>query len=212
MNLLSKLFGKGEQAAEKAPSIEEFVLLIRVYFQGTMAVNLGITNLNFVPDLALFKRMLKIATQGNKLGLAEKSRARKVLMQDYGLPEKFFRELDGSIKKNCRTQNDIQSYYIVFQGFCTDLFTLVGDLGRWKMLVPRYWKGVLRSLTQKMVHDILVKTDWKEDSVRKKTADVRKYRQMLGLSEAWISEFVFQIVLLAKKQKKNSVEEDEKEK
>ena len=56
-----------------------------------MAVNLGISNLNILPDMALFKRMLKIPTQNNKLGVAEKSRVRKVLMQDYGLPESFFK-------------------------------------------------------------------------------------------------------------------------
>ena len=56
-----------------------------------MAVNLGITNLNMLADMALFKRMLKIPTQNNKLGVAEKSRVRKVLMEDYGLSEAFFK-------------------------------------------------------------------------------------------------------------------------
>ena len=30
-------------------------------------------------------------------------------MQDYGLNENFFKEIDASVKRNCRTQNDIQS-------------------------------------------------------------------------------------------------------
>ena len=54
-----------------------------------MAVNLGITNLNMLADMALFKRMLKIPTQNNKLGVAEKSRVRKVLMEDYGAKRGF---------------------------------------------------------------------------------------------------------------------------
>ena len=41
-------------------SVEEFVTLIRVYYQAVMAVQLGITNLNILNDMALFKRMLKI--------------------------------------------------------------------------------------------------------------------------------------------------------
>ena len=68
-----------------------------------MAVNLGITNLNMLADMALFKRMLKIPTQNNKLAVAEKSRVRKVLMEDYGLSEAFFKEIDSSVKKNCKT-------------------------------------------------------------------------------------------------------------
>ena len=76
MNFISKLFKKNVSEAEEAGkgSVEEFVSLIRVYYQAVMAVNLGITNLNMLADMALFKRMLKIPTQNNKLGVAEKSR------------------------------------------------------------------------------------------------------------------------------------------
>ena len=78
MNFISKLFKKNVSEAEEAGkgSVEEFVSLIRVYYQAVMAVNLGITNLNMLADMALFKRMLKIPTQNNKLGVAEKSRVR----------------------------------------------------------------------------------------------------------------------------------------
>ena len=113
MNFISKLFKKKEEEETEVVSkgsVEEFVTLIRVYYQAVMAVQLGITNLNILNDMALFKRMLKIPTQNNKLGIAEKSRSRKILMQEYGLNENFFKEIDASIKKNCRTQNDIKSY------------------------------------------------------------------------------------------------------
>ena len=36
-------------------------------------------------------------------------------MQDYGLNESFFKEIDSSVKRNCRTQNDIQSYLFMYQ-------------------------------------------------------------------------------------------------
>ena len=113
MNFISKLFKKKEEETEVVSkgSVEEFVTLIRVYYQAVMAVQLGITNLNILNDMALFKRMLKIPTQNNKLGIAEKSRSRKILMQEYGLNENFFKEIDASIKKNCKTQNDIKSYF-----------------------------------------------------------------------------------------------------
>ena len=96
MGFFSKLFKKNKPEVEENTTkgtVEEFVSLIRVYYQASMAVNLGISNLNILPDMALFKRMLKIPTQNNKLGVAEKSRVRKVLMQDYGLPESFSRRL-----------------------------------------------------------------------------------------------------------------------
>ena len=69
MNFISKLFKKKEEETEVVSkgSVEEFVTLIRVYYQAVMAVQLGITNLNILNDMALFKRMLKIPTQNNKL-------------------------------------------------------------------------------------------------------------------------------------------------
>ena len=114
MSFLSKLFKKNtpETTEETTKgSVEEFVSLIRVYYQAVMAVNLGVTNLNMLADMALFKRMLKIPTQNNKLGVAEKARVRKVLMQDYGLNETFFKEIDSSVRRCCKTQNDIKTYF-----------------------------------------------------------------------------------------------------
>ena len=75
MSFISKLFKKNESEMPEEQvkgSVEEFVSLVRVYYQAVMAVNLGITNLNMLADMALFKRMLKIPTQNNKLGVAEK--------------------------------------------------------------------------------------------------------------------------------------------
>ena len=141
MGLLSKLSKKRDDAIEQAQNnVEEFVTLVRVYYESVMAVNLGITNLNFVPDLAVFKRMLKIATQNGKLGVAEKSRVRKILMQEYGLNDNFFKTIDSSVKKCCKNQQDIKSYYILFQGFSNDLLTLTGNMMQWKFQLPLFIK------------------------------------------------------------------------
>ena len=78
--------------------------------------------------------------QNNKLGVAEKSRVRKVLMEDYGLSEAFFKEIDSSVKKNCKNQNDIKTYFFMFQGFCNDLFNLLGNLMQWKFRMRRSLK------------------------------------------------------------------------
>ena len=55
MSFISKLFKKKEETEAIAKgSVEEFVTLIRVYYQAVMAVQLGITNLNILNDMALF--------------------------------------------------------------------------------------------------------------------------------------------------------------
>mgnify|MGYP000614266794 CR=1 FL=1 len=203
------LFGlfKKKSDETKVGNVEDFISLTRVYFQSVIATNLGITNIRFLPDVANFKRLFKVATQGGKLGLAEKSASRKMLMQDYGISESFFKEIDTSIKKNCRTQNDVQAYLFMYQGFSSDLMMLMGNLMQWKFRMPAIFKKALRSMTEKTVHDVCTKTVWKADDVHKTAAAVRQYKERLGFSEQWMSEYVYNIVLLAKKEPKHKDEE-----
>ncbi len=208
MSIFANLFKKQADAdAKVVGNVEDFVSLTRVYFQSVIAVNLGITNIRFLPDVANFNRLFKVATQGGKLGLAEKSASRKMLMQDYGISESFFKEIDTSIKKNCRTQNDVQAYLFMYQGFSSDLMMLMGNLMQWKFRMPAIFKKALRSMTEKTVHDVCTKTVWKADDVHKTAAAVRQYKERLGFSEQWMSEYVYNIVLLAKKEPKHKDEE-----
>ena len=208
MSIFANLFKKQADAdAKVVGNVEDFVSLTRVYFQSVIAVNLGITNIRFLPDVANFKCLFKVATQGGKLGLAEKSASRKMLMQDYGISESFFKEIDTSIKKNCRTQNDVQAYLFMYQGFSSDLMMLMGNLMQWKFRMPAIFKKALRSMTEKTVHDVCTKTVWKADDVHKTAAAVRQYKERLGFSEQWMSEYVYNIVLLAKKEPKHKDEE-----
>ena len=208
MSIFANLFKRQADAdAKVVGNVEDFVSLTRVYFQSVIAVNLGITNIRFLPDVANFKRLFKVATQGGKLGLAEKSASRKMLMQDYGISESFFKEIDTSIKKNCRTQNGVQAYLFMYQGFSSDLMMLMGNLMQWKFRMPAIFKKALRSMTEKTVHDVCTKTVWKADDVHKTAAAVRQYKERLGFSEQWMSEYVYNIVLLAKKEPKHKDEE-----
>ena len=208
MSIFANLFKRQADAdAKVVGNVEDFVSLTRVYFQSVIAVNLGITNIRFLPDVANFKRLFKVATQGGKLGLAEKSASRKMLMQDYGISESFFKEIDTSIKKNCRTQNDVQAYLFMYQGFSSDLMMLMGNLMQWKFRMPAIFKKALRSMTEKTVHDVCTKTVWKADDVHKTAAAVRQYKERLGFSELCMSEYVYKIVLLAKKEPKHKDEE-----
>ncbi len=205
MSLFSKLFKKKEtedNTLTDKGSVEEFVSLIRVYYQAVIAVQLGITNLNVLSDMALFKRMLKIPTQNNKLGIAERSRSRKILMQEYGLNEEFFKEIDASIKKNCRTPNDIKSYFIMYQGFNSDLFSLLESLMQWKFRFSMLVKKLLYAQTQKTIHEILTRSEWKEVSTQKVAWRIRKYQETLGYSEQWMTDFVYNVVLMAKEDAK----------
>ena len=204
MSIFSKLFGK-KQAEEETPRVggmEDFMTLIRVYYQAVMATNIGISNINFLPDMAVFKRTLKVPTQNNKLGIAEKSKCKKMLIEIYGLPDGFFKEIDASIKKNVRNVNDVKTYLFMFQGFSQDLMMLIGNLMQWKFRLPGTFKKLLRGMTEKTVHDILNKPSWKDESVHKTCVAIRKYQHALGYSEPWINEYVYNIVLLAKKEPK----------
>lgn len=202
MSIFSKLFGKKTaEETETVGGIEDFMTLIRVYYQATMAANLGITNLGFLPDMAAFKRSLKIPTQNNKLGVGEKSRCKKMLTQIYGMSDDFYKEIDASIKKNCRNVNDIRNYLFMFQGFSNDLMMVIGNKMQWKFRLPGFMKKALYTLTEKTVDEVLNKDSWKDDSVRLTCLNVRKYQRALGYSQKWMTEYAHRIVTLAKKEK-----------
>ena len=206
MSIFSKLFGKNKDNSQtKAGGMEDFMLLIRVYYQAVMAAQIGINNLSALPDLRIFKQTYHVATIYNKLGIAEKKHCRKLMQSIYGVSDSFFTEIDASIRKHCRKIQDAQSYLVQFQGFSQDLMMLMGNLMQWKMRLPSFFKGALREMTAKQVHQVLTKNDWKDEGVRRACVAVRKYQAVLGYSEQWMTEYVHTIVMLAKKEpKKNS--------
>lgn len=188
--------------------MEDFMMLIRVYYQAVMAANLGISNLAALPDLRVFKQTLHVATVNNKLGLGEKNKCRKMLMEIYGLEESFFKEIDLSIKKHCRNVNEVRNYLFMFQGFSQELMMLMGNLMKWKFRLPGFFKKALRELTAKSVNQVLTKNDWKDDGVRKSCLAVRQYQQQLGYSAEWMTAYVYNVVMLAKKEPKPDDKED----
>jgi len=201
MSIFSKLFGK---KSEKNPknNVEDFASLTRVYFQASLASQLGITNIRVIPDLAQFKRLFKVPTQGGRLGTGEKAASKKMLMTDYGLSDNFFKEIDASIKKNCRNQNDVQSYLFMYQGFSNDFMMLISNLMQWKLRTPSIFKNTIHSWIEDCVHDICNKTVWSKDDVHKTAAGVRMYKERLGYSEKWMTEYAYNVLMLAKKQPK----------
>lgn len=200
MGFFNKIFGKKNE--EKRGGMEDYMTLIRVYFQAAIAETAGITNLAALPDLRMFKSTLKVPTVNNKLGIGEKRQCRKMMSEIYGTEESFFKEIDQSVKKNCRKLQDVQVYLVQFQNFSQDLMMLTGNLMKFKLRLPSFMKKALYTVTEKNINDIVHKNDFSDPGVLKTVAAVRNYNRRLGFSEKWVTDFVYQVVMLAKKEPK----------
>ena len=201
MGLFSNIFSK-KKNEEKVGGMEDFMSLVRVYFQASLAANLNITNLGMLPDLRMFKATLHVPTVNNKLGLGEKNHCRKMMKEIYGTDDLFFKEIDQSIRKNCHKLQDVQTYMIQFQGFSQDLMMLMGNHMKFKLRLPSFFKKAIYSMTEKTVNDIFTKNDFKDPGVLKTVVAIRQYDKRLGFSQQWITQFVYQVVMLAKKEPK----------
>ena len=204
MSIFSKILGK--KPKEKVGGMEDFMTLIRVYFESVIVANFGISNLKALPDLLTFKRSLHVATVNNKLGVGEQKACKKLLQDLYGLNDNYFKEIDNSIKKGCKRQQDISNYLYLFQGFSQELMMLIGTLMKWKFRIPSFLKKAMRSMTDKTVHDVFTKENWKDDATRKSVYSVRRYQQLLGFSEQWTADYVYNFLILAKREKPSKEE------
>ncbi len=201
MSIISRLFGKKDDTEQKVGGMEDFMTLIRVYFQAVMASDLGISNLAALPDLRVFKATLKIPTQNNRLGMAEKSRCKKMLKDLYSMDDDFTKEIEQSIRKRCKKPQDVQAYMYQFGGFTQDLMMLTGNLMKFKLRIPSIFKSAIRTMTEKTVNDIFNKNDFSDPAVMKTVVAIRQYAQKLGFSQQWTTNFVYRVVMLAKKEK-----------
>lgn len=209
MSIFSKIFQRQQEQASTT-SADDFMSLTQVYFQAALASNLGITNIRLVPELAQFKRLFKVPTAGGKLGIGEKAASKRMLMADYGLSENYFKEIDSSLKKHCKSQQQLQSYMFMYQGFISDLMMLTGNLMQWKLRLPSYFKSTLQQWTADTVHQICTKPVWKKDDEQKAANSIRNYKERLDYSESWMTEFVFTAFMLAKKQKRAEQQTEKK--
>jgi len=212
MGLFAKLFGRkqADVTETKIGGMEDFMTLIRVYFQAVMAADLHITNLAALPDLRVFKTTLKVPTQGGKLGVAEKARCNKMFKDMYEMDDTFCKEIDKSINRRCKTPQDIQPYMLQFQAFVQDLMMLTSNLMKFKLRMPSFFKKTIYSMTEKTVHDIFTKNDYKDAGVIKTVLNVREYNKRLNFSKQWCTQFVYRVVMLAKKEKQPQQEDTKK--
>ena len=210
MGFLTKIFSKKNENS-RVGGMEDYMTLVRVYFQASLASNLGINNLAMLPDLRMFKATLHVPTVNNKLGIGEKAQCKKMLKELYKTDDLFFKEIDASIRKNCRRLQDVQPYLIQFQGFTQDLMMLMGNLMKFKLRVPSFFKKAIYSMTEKTVNDLFTKNDYSDAGVMKVVMNIRHYNKRLCFSQKWVTDFVYQVVMLAKKEQK-SKEDDQLEK
>ena len=203
MGFLSKLFGRknADESEKKVGGMEDFMTHIRVYFQAVLASHLHITSLQALPDLRVFKATLRVPTQNGRLGLGEKTRCKKMLKEMYEMDDQFFKEIDQSINRRCKKIQDVQPYLIQFQAYVQDIMMLTGNLMKFKLRVPGIFKKALRTMTEKTVNDIFNKNDFTDPSTLKTVVSVRELNKRLGFSQKWTTDFVYRVVMLAKKEK-----------
>lgn len=203
MGIFSKIFGKKNKDNDhKTGGMEDYMTLIRVYFQAAIAEKVGITNLAMLPDLRTFKTTLHVPTVNNKLGVGEKSRCKKMMQEIYHTDDNYFTEIDQSIRKNCKSMQDVQTYLVQFQTLTQELMMLVGNLMKLKLRMPSFFKKAIYTMTEKTVNDIFNKNDFTDPGVMKTVVSIRKLDKRLGFSQKWVTDFVYQLVMLAKKEPK----------
>lgn len=204
-----KLFSKKKQEGTNKESVEDFANLIRIYFQAALADRLGISNLAMLPDMRIFKQSLKIPTENNRLGRAEKRKCKQMLQTMFALPNHFFSEIDNSIKKHARNMQQMQEYLFRFQSFSQDLLTVVtSDMG-WKVRIPLLFKNTLRHAISQSIEKVFTKSNFKDVSLAVAAQKLQKQSKQLGFSPDWALEYIYHIVVLAKKQKKTTQDDNQ---
>lgn len=101
---------------------------------------------------------------------------------------------------------DVQTYLIQFQSFTQDLMMLTGNLMKFKLRVPSFFKKAIYTMTEKTVNDIFNKNDFSDPSVLKTVVAIRQINKRLGFSQKWITDFVYNVVMMAKKEPRQKEE------
>ena len=119
---------------------------------------------------------------------------------------------DSSIRKNCQKLQDVNVYLKQFQTFSQDLMMLIGNLMKFKLRLPSFMKNTLYKMTAQTVDDIFNKNDFSDASALKTVVTLRQLNSHLKFSQQWVTDFAFQVMMLAKKEPRPSDEQVEKAK
>ena len=77
---------------------------------------------------------------------------------------------------------DAQGYLYQFQAYTQDLMMLIGNLMKFKLRMPGFFKKLIYSMTEKTVNDIYNKNDYSDPGVVKTVCRFRQLSQRLGFS------------------------------
>jgi hypothetical protein len=83
---------------------------------------------------------------------------------------------------------------------------LTGNLMKFKLRVPSFFKKAIYTMTEKTVNDIFNKNDFSDPSVLKTVVAIRQINKRLGFSQKWITDFVYNVVMMAKKEPRQNEE------
>ena len=83
---------------------------------------------------------------------------------------------------------------------------------KFKLRLPSIFKGAIYKMTEKTVTDIFNNNNYKDPGVLKTVVAVRQYNHRLGFTEKWTTDFVYQVVMLAKKEPKRNDDDDKNNK
>jgi hypothetical protein len=98
----------------------------------------------------------------------------------------------------------VNGYFFQFQRFNESLMMAVSNEMKYTMRIP--FKKMLYTQTGEAINNILTKNDWKDASMFKAVGEVRQLQHSLGYSGQWMTDFVFNVIRLAKKEPKKKSE------
>ena len=81
---------------------------------------------------------------------------------------------------------------------------------KFKLRVPSFMKKAIYAMMEKTVEDIFNKNDFSDASVMKTIVAIRQYDKRLGFSQKWVTDFIYQIVMLSKKEPKKKEDDSTK--
>ena len=68
---------------------------------------------------------------------------------------------------------------------------LMGNLMKFKLRLPSFFKKAIYTMTQRTINDIFNKNDFSDAGVLKTITSIRQYNKRLGFSQKWVTDFVF---------------------
>ena len=98
-----------------------------------------------------------------------------IVLQNFLLEPDFFKEIDASIKKNCRNVNMVNGYFFQFQRFNESLMMAVSNELKYTMRIP--FKKMLYTQTEAAISNILTKNDWKDAAMFKAVNEGLRHRK-----------------------------------